>query len=71
VESYAGGSMDEYGMTVFVQTDSYRALTDVSMTHMTSLTQILLGYLFTNIASTLSLNSHLLMQIEHVNSVFA
>ena len=47
-ESYAVGCMDEWGMTVIIQTDSYSALTYPSMSSMTSLTKILLVYFVTN-----------------------
>ena len=70
-ESYAVEYMDECVMTVVVQTDSYSALTALSITLMTSVTLILLVHFVTNIAVTLSLNSHLLMQIERVSSCFA
>jgi hypothetical protein len=63
-ESYAVGYMDEFSMTVVVQIDSSCTLTALSMTCMTSLTEIVLAHFVTNIAFALSLNSHLQKQTE-------
>jgi len=63
-ESYAVEYMDEYGMTVLIETDSSRALTAPSMTRMTSLTEIWLVYFITNLGFALSLNSHPQIEIE-------
>jgi hypothetical protein len=63
-ESYAVGYMDEYGMTVVVQINLACELTALTLTHMTSLTEILLPHFITNIALALSLNSHLQNKIE-------
>jgi len=57
--------MDEISMTVVVQIDSLCALTALSMTHMTSLTQIVLAHVVMNIAFALSLNSHLQKETAH------
>jgi hypothetical protein len=57
--------MDEYGMTVVVQIDSSCELNALTLTRMTSLTEILLPHFVTNIAFALSLNSHLQNKIEH------
>jgi hypothetical protein len=48
--------MDECTMTVVIQTDSYRALTDPSLTRMTLLTQILLVNLVINYICAFPLN---------------
>jgi len=64
--SYAGGYMDEFSMMVVVQIDSGCALTILSITRMTSLTQILLANFVTNIAFALSLNSHMQKETEHL-----
>jgi hypothetical protein len=45
--------MDEYGMTVVVQIDSSCELTALTLTRMTSLTEILLPHFVTNIAFAL------------------
>jgi len=63
--------MDEYGMTVVVQIDSSCALTALSMTHMKSLTKILLAHFVTNIAFNLSLNSRLQKETERVGHLTA
>jgi hypothetical protein len=57
--------MYEFSMTVVIQIDSPSALTALSMTLITSLTQILLVYFVTTIAFPLPLNSN--MQIETVH----
>jgi hypothetical protein len=56
--------MDEYSMTVVVQIDLACELTALTLTRMTSLTEILLAHFVTNIAFALSLNSHLQNKIE-------
>jgi hypothetical protein len=71
VESYAVGFMDECGMMVVVETDSPSALTALSMTHMISLTKIVLVYFVTDIAFPLLLNSHLQIEIECFGSLSA
>jgi hypothetical protein len=43
VESNEVGYVDEYGMTIIVQIDSSCTLTALSMTRMTSITQVLLA----------------------------
>jgi hypothetical protein len=57
--------MDEFGMTVVIQIDSSCALTAPSMTHMTSLTYILLPHFVTNIAFALSVNTQLQKETEY------
>jgi hypothetical protein len=52
-------------MTVVVQIDSSGALTSLSMTRITSLTEILLAHVIIKIALALSLNSHLQKETEH------
>jgi hypothetical protein len=56
--------MDGFDMTVGVQIDSSCALSAVSMTRITALTDILLAHFVTSIACTLSLNSHLQKETE-------
>jgi hypothetical protein len=56
--------MDEYGMMVVVQINSSCTLTALPMTHMTSLTKILVAHFVTNIAFALSLNRNLQNKIE-------
>jgi hypothetical protein len=56
--------MDEYGMMVVVQIDSSCTLIALPMTHMTSVTKILVAHFITNIGFALSLNSHLQNKIE-------
>jgi hypothetical protein len=56
--------MAEYGMTVVVQIDLACELTALTLTCMTSLTEILLANFVTNIDLALSLNSHLQNKIE-------
>ena len=51
-------------MTVVIQIDSSCELTSLTLTRMTSLTQILLAHFVTNIAFALLLNSHLQNKIE-------
>ena len=64
MESDAVGYMDKFSITVVVQIDSSCALTALSMTCMTSLTEILLAHFLTNIAWALSNNSHLQKDTE-------
>jgi hypothetical protein len=63
-ESYALGRMDELSITVVVQIDLSCTQPTLSMTRMTSLTYILLAHCVTNIAFSLSLNSHLQKESE-------
>jgi len=63
--------MDECSMMVVIQIDLSGALTALSMTRMTSLTQILLAHFVTNIAFTLSLNSHLQNETERFGHLTA
>jgi hypothetical protein len=56
--------MYEYGMTVVVQIDLPCALTTLPMTHMTSLTLILLAHFVSNITFALSVNSQLQNKIK-------
>jgi len=59
--------MDECSMTVVIQTDSYCALTALSMTRMTSLSDILLVYFVANITFAISLNNHWQREIEFIS----
>jgi len=63
-KSYAVRCMDEWNMTVIIQTDLYWALNARSMTCMTSLTYILVVYVVTNIAFVFSINSNWQTEIE-------
>jgi len=64
VESYAVEDMDECSMTVVIQIDSSGTLNALSLTRMTSVSKILLAHFVTNVAFTLSLNSHLQNETE-------
>jgi len=66
-ESNAVECMDQFSINVVFQTDSYWALTALSITGTTSLTNILLVYFVTNIAFPFSLNSTLQTEIERVS----
>jgi len=63
-EYYAVGWVDECSIMVVIPTDSYWALTSLSMTCMTSLTYILWVYFITDMAFALSLNSNWQIEIE-------
>jgi hypothetical protein len=56
--------MYEYGMMVVVQIDLSCALTTLPMTHLTSLTLILLAYFVANITFALSVNSQLQNKVK-------
>jgi len=58
--------MDEYSMTVVIQTESYSALTPPSMTRKTSLTYDSLVYSVTNIAVAFSLKRNWQTEIEPI-----
>jgi len=58
-ESYAVGYMDEFSMSVGDMINSACTLTALSMTCMTSHSEISLAHFFTNIAFALSVNSQL------------
>jgi hypothetical protein len=56
--------MDEFTMTVVVQIDLSCALTALSLAHVTSLTEILLAHIVTNIAFALPVYTHMPKETE-------
>jgi hypothetical protein len=63
-ESYAVGYMDDYDITVVVQTVSSWAPTTLSMTCIAALTQNLSVYFITSLAFVVSLNRYLQIEID-------
>jgi hypothetical protein len=57
--------MDESSITVVVLINLSCALTALSMSHITSLSEIWLGHFVTIIAFAFSLNSHMQKETEH------